>query len=360
LADLLAQRSKLLAFNVEAPLPFEETIIGIDARIKAGRIHGLILDLRLDDARAPDGEKVSYRAPLVASHLRSVTAAQRGKVPAIPIVLWSVQSKLKRYLYDDLSSLDLFDAIENKDGISSDVELNREVQLLEALADGYAALNKNVVTGTKDVAQSLCAPPSVKLPIELDRRLAEFLRSKNVQAIASTLLKLVLPYPGILAERRIVAARLGVAPSGYEFDRIASRIERAKYSGPFSNGGQWYWWHAIESWWNSEIDPGGTALLSMEAEDRVERLRRSMRLPKMTAALPIGNGYSSRFTTICQITGKPLDPLDGYVLQSPGDITWQERLYVSREVVLKPAKYQFSIGRLTPTEAERARQLRSA
>lgn len=58
---------------------------------------------------------------------------------------------------------------------------------------------------------------------------------------------------------------------------------------------------------------------------------------RLTPAEPIATGYSDRFWVVCQSLGKPLDPIDGVLLEQIGALPWQEAQYISLKAVLERA-----------------------
>jgi hypothetical protein len=169
-------------------------------------------------------------------------------------------------------------------------------------------------------------------------------------------LKKLVEHPGSLIDRSMLCARLGIeqdsfAPSGIEDDFV-----KFSYKGPFSEAWPRWWWAAVDSWWR-ELDDDFSPILSMTAEQRVERLREAG-YKKLKAAKVIAKGYSSRFTTICQKLMRPLDSIDGFALSGRKLEPWQERLYVSAEVATKPGRYRFD-GEFDPLEGERLKQARA-
>jgi hypothetical protein len=100
-------------------------------------------------------------------------------------------------------------------------------------------------------------------------------------------------------------------------------------------------------------------MASQTAAERVAKLRRALRISNgLTVASPIDDNYSSYFTTLCAVTQKPLDPIDGFTVADPGAQPWHDKRYVSREVALDPAAFEKKVI-IDPLDEARLKALRS-
>lgn len=77
-------------------------------------------------------------------------------------------------------------------------------------------------------------------------------------------------------------------------------------------------------------------------------------MKKIIAARPIKENYHNRYYTICEYHQRPLDPIDGVLLSEKTLQPWQERRYVSLDVI-QERREDFD---LDPLEKERLGRLK--
>ena len=66
--DLIQDQVEGLSIVLEKPLEYDAQLVDLAQRLGDGDIHGLILDLRLDDQF---GDKAKYRAPTIAQGVKN-------------------------------------------------------------------------------------------------------------------------------------------------------------------------------------------------------------------------------------------------------------------------------------------------
>ena len=96
-------------------------------------------------------------------------------------------------------------------------------------------------------------------------------------------------------------------------------------------------------------------MLSLEASLCVQLLHGKALIAADAEAGRIKEAYSSRFTGVCEVLRKPLDPIDGYLLDASQMRPWLDRQYVSQEVAHAPARFGFDKNRLDPLVQARLR-----
>ena len=163
---------------------------------------------------------------------------------------------------------------------------------------------------------------------------------------------------GPLIDKRTLAARLGVDfQRSDDFDRlIEQHFAEAAYEGPFAQGWPRWWASLVESVWRKLSDKDGSAasLKSLPANERVERLCEHTKLHDLYAATPLDNDGSTRYWVVCEATQRPLDPREGFVLETQRQFSWQWDKYVSFYAVRQGLHNQQGLL-LTPSEHRRAK-----
>lgn len=152
---------------------------------------------------------------------------------------------------------------------------------------------------------------------------------------------------GLLISKDTLCARLGVLSTSFEASQLQTSLEAFQYRGPFSGRRTMWWWKAVQTWWSTTFK-SNPSVLTLEASQRVQLLHEKALVGEDAEAKRIQDGYSSRFTGVCAVQMKPLDPIDGYLLDDEQARPWLDRQYVSREVAHAPARFGFDMGRLDP------------
>ena len=335
-----------LAVKPYPPLVFNKQVLELVRLRKNKELDGVILDLRLD-------ELVDYKAQNLATELRSLMA--EGKVPDFPIVLWSISQNFAKSYDKDKTSHDLFDLRFDKHELHNAGSVAEAAAQLVSLAKGFELVAKQS-RGTDFWRLLLKTPHNVVLDPRIGQNLDTSMKKSPTHLIARFVLKMIVERPGPLIDQSTLCARLGIEEASLGKKLSEKLHQRAAYKGPFSEAWPRWWWSAVEKWWR-KLDAYSPSILSLTAAERVEQLR-SSGYKGLKPAKAIVAGYSTRFTTICQHLRQPLDPIDGFMLTAAGLESWQDRLYVSREVVLRPGHYRFK--QLDPLEIERAKEVRKA
>lgn len=335
--DLFLQRIS----GSDGPVFERRTPIEVGAQIQAitnfavensGRF-GLLLDLRLDMEADGNGFRVPYRGPTLAQELRT-RMAEGTVAPSFPIVLWSIANNFDLSYRGEDTSHDLFDAVYGKDNeISS--EPFRVASEMNSLVNGYQALQTRnggarpteLLNLGDDEAGGVYTGFLDELTVALESRASH-------QAARLIITQLIGP-SGLLAQETLVAARLGVdiSESGDNWAALKKQIESTRYTGPFYEGWQRWWWFKIEDWWSS-LTERRPNLKRITAAERIEFLNSKFGLA-LVAAQPIAGSEGRKFFTLCVATGFPLDPCDGLRVTQPNRKSWHDTAYVSTEAALE-------------------------
>lgn len=288
-------------------------------------VDGLILDLRLDDYPNEDQQKANFRGTSLAQEIR--TRQKEGNLHPFPIILFSGNDKIEQSLEN--SGKDLFDICIDKGSINGDSYLNFRPKFY-ALAEGY----KTIAESIKDVKVLL----NIELSYIDERFLFEFEKCLNypTHIVSSFILKELIEKQGLLIDEQILAAKLGVDISNSEdWQKLLDSIYQTKYMGIFHQGWNRWWMPLVETWWQETISEK-LYLRSTPALKRVELIKEITGLAGLNPADKIEKADSTEFWTICRGYNKPLDPVDGLMIEGQENLfPWQEPEYVSIDAALK-------------------------
>lgn len=288
------------------------------------RFDGIILDLKLDDLPNSNGKRVDFRGTSIAQEIR--TRQKEGSMNSFPIILFSANDKTQQALEN--SGKDLFDILINK-SILNDIAFSRFTPQLIDLSDGYKHLSYSS-KAINDVLQ-------INEMILDSRFVGEYNKNKECPAHIQSrfLITEFLTKQGLVIDEDILAARLGIDKSNSDdWPDLLKILSKAKYQGVFCNGWPRWWMQLIEQWWNENIN-SNTFLRSMPANERVEKIKQFTHLPRLVSAEKIDKSNSSAFWTICRGYNRPLDPIDGLLIQGQDNLfSWQEPEYVSVDAAL--------------------------
>ncbi len=302
--------------------------------LKKSDADGFIFDWRLDKTASEEGDRRKYRAGSLVQDLRTY-AAETHQCEK-PIVMWSTVKRIKRSYSKDITSQDLFDKVYVKEEINDNP--SQTALELKSLVFGY----KQIIQKRKIAKRKMS--PILNLSKEyvdiLDERIEYFFEAGTSDSLpahqyALFILRELLEVPGPLIDELYLAARLGVdIENSGDWEKLKLKyLQEFAYTGPFHEGWLRWWSLLVEKWWDSFSDTPGP-LPFLNAEERVAFLRKVTKLKKLTYAKPIEEKYSSKFWTICEIRKKPLDPSDGFMLESRKNFPWQERKYISKIAAL--------------------------
>ncbi|WP_156108968.1 hypothetical protein [Hymenobacter sp. APR13] len=315
---------------IEPSLPdiFSEEVDNLKRSIVDNEYSGLLLDLRLDGP----GSKAHYRAPALVQEIH--TRAAEKDFPVLPLILWSNDIKLNISYWPDDTSHDLFDLTVYKEKLAgNDLPYATEkARKMVALVDGYEMIRSCNVEGVERAATLL--QKSVEFVSQLDPRLlypiTKPLSESSIFDQARFIHRQLLNIPNsALVSSEILAARLGLdireVPN---FDDAATELfPNARYTGAFAYGWPCWWMPIVEKdWQNMPKSPG--VLRQLTAEQRVAFINSSLKRDDYKPAQGIEWTKSKAFWTVCQITRKPLDPRNGYVVNRQL-YPWQLTQYLS-------------------------------
>lgn len=316
-AEFLSDSSSIIV-KYKEPKNLKETLIEIRDSFKEKQLNGLILDLRLDIAKI---NGVYYRGTTLAQELRTENSEGESLLPYdFPIILLSSDANLLKYNSDD-SSHGLFDMIISKDKYSKKVP-NREIILsrLIALSNGYKLIQENKkdtlihkLLGLEEDKVSFLFP---KFIYSLKQ-----LMNKPVHVIARFIKNKLIEVTGLLVDRDILLARLGVDKDNTNQEALNSLFELVKkfqYKGAFHEGWELYWMDFVKLWWDSDISKTKT-MKSLSASKRIEIISEKTGIKGLVSAKPLKNNYSDFFWTVCILSRKPIDPMNGFISISKYD-----------------------------------------
>jgi hypothetical protein len=353
-----------IIIDCKTPDSFDQEIVNFETSLDD--YYGLILDWKLDLIPSDQKKRVAFRAGSLAQEIRTRgserTEGKEAGFKELPVVIWSVQSKLERSFYGDATSGDLFDAVYEK-GYVSDHATSVASQLI-ALAEGYHLITDQLMGGfhailhiSEDDVQYL--DPTFVNCLSNGNKVASL---ASVHDYARFLLREVIEIPGQLVREELLAARLGIKMDNEAWIELLELIpEDARYLGPFCQAWPRWWWPVVEGkWWGQLFAPKRAPKLStLTASERVDVLKECTGIQSLAAAEPFDSSYSRRFYTMCELTGCPLDPVDGVLLGGKEPQSWQDSRYISINAALE-GLYRDENWNLHPVEEERIRALRKS
>lgn len=294
---------------------------------------GFLIDLRLDEVASQSGTKAAFRGLTLAQELR--TRMTEGEIQSLPLVLWSVDRKLRSSWDGDNTGHDLFDRVYVKD---KDVGHNPMLVAneLSSLSTGYANLRRRVGVGYSHFWKTLGIEEDEASG--LDPRISEDLAGRErhfAHEWARFIMGQLIDRPGPLISEDLLAARLGIDRSkSLAWPKLQQRITvECGYDGVFADGWKRWWSHRLDAWWRAlPFSPG--PLRKITATDRVAFLCNNLNDNGLTAAPPILSGYSEHYWVICKGLDMPLDVSDGVVAVLPDLKAWQDRPYLSFKAAL--------------------------
>lgn len=313
---------------------------------KEDEIDGIILDLKLDDLPNLNGHRAKFRGTSLAQEIR--TRQKEGILKSFPIVLFSANDKVSLAL--EKSGKDLFDICIDKSNINSESFAIYTPQLL-TLASGYKKLLK-----TKDIKESLNSDISF-----IDSRFLSELedyQSSPVHVQARFIITELLDKQGLLINEDVLAARLGIdKTSSPDWELLKQSLSTAQYTGVFYEGWPKWWMHLVDRWWTEKIEVN-LSLHSTPASKKVEQIRAKLNFDKLEVAQRIDKSVSDEFWTICKGYNRPLDPVDGLIIQGQDNLyPWQEPEYVSIDAALKKKNIE-NWGQVADVEKEYLEELK--
>lgn len=313
-------------------------------------LDGIILDLKLDGNKEGK-EHATYTAPSLAQAIRSSFSNPEGGFDVeIPIFLLTSQENIEKYYEYDLTSHDLFDYIFFKQNLSKD---NNYINTIVGIIESYRTLN-STENNLNDI-----------LKIDLEELNQNIFPSKfhekgltSNYILSNYILRNVVKKAGILICEKILGARLGVdiekSPNWNKLIEILN--DSVLYKGIYSSVFPRWWSHRLINWWRDEF-PSSPPLIRLNAQERVTLILDKFKIDGLTPATPIAKATESKFWTICQAIGKPLDIKDGILLDDSELKVWQDKQYISLESILE--RYYVNKGlRIHPQESERITELK--
>lgn len=317
------QSSDNLKIQITAPENFEKEVGRLSKTIREQGYAGLLLDLRLDGTG-----KAYYRATSLVQEIH--TRAAEGEFPICPLALWSNDKKLRDSYSPDETSHDLFDIVVSKDKLSKAAYAKDKASKLVSLAIGYDYLSNCEATGLARVGAILGC--NEQIISSIDPRITYPLTTipTSIYEQARFIHQQLLSIPNnALVSSELLAARLGIDyASTPNFDSIALELfPSAKYTGLFSEGWPCWWMVEVEQLWETFQNCPGP-LKRISAVKRVDFINSHLNKTDLLPAKPIRFASSTSYWSICQITRKPIDPREGYVVNRQL-LPWQLTQYIS-------------------------------
>lgn len=286
--------------------------------------NGLILDLKLDDLPNENDKRANFRGTSLAQEIR--TRQKEGDLKSFPIVLFSANDKTQQAL--EKSGKDLFDILIDKSKLDDITFPSLSLQLID-LSKGYNTLSDFSLV-VKDVLKTDASFIDSRFICEFDET-----KKSPVHIQSRFLITEFMTKQGLLIDEDVLAARLGIDKSkSDDWGKLLENLSSTKYTGVFCNGWPRWWMHLVDQWWKETIK-ANTFLRSTPAKDKVDRIKQITQLPHLVKAERIDKAISDEFWTVCKGYNRPLDPVDGLLIQGQDNLySWQEPEYVSIDAAL--------------------------
>ena len=276
----------------------------------------LLLDFRLSNATA------IYDAPTLAQTIRTMHTTNHRD---LPIVLISTEENISGY-YKDYTSQDLFDFAITKDDLSTNLE--KYSIRMNSLIHGYRELTK-CIAAEQPLETLLNVPQSIQ--DKLSPKIIDLLDSdkykKNSFMASSFILNHLVKPSGVLVGEDILASRLGVDIKSPGWGELKEHFNDIKYTGVYSDSYTRWWSAGIELWWKANC-ANSPSIKRSKAIQRVEKIKEIIRIENIEPAQKIEYSKSDYFWTICNVTKKPLDPMDGFEMDRNIE-PWEDAVYLS-------------------------------
>lgn len=283
---------------------------------------GFLLDLKLNGT-GPNNTKFS--ATSLAQWLRSY-AVENDK-PHKPIVLLSNDLQCAHYSAD-VTSHDLFDIVMER---TADLPWEPFAIQLAILADTYCELNGDIEKNIKSIFQYGNVDATATM-------LAPFVKAElfNVSRFSMFVLHDLFIYSGWLIDESVLAARLGVDKdkSGDDWEKFRDTyFSVVQYKGAFAKLKKLYWSKETISIFKKMT--GGKSPASMTGPQRIAAMKSTVNDAKnLIAYQPEGHCKSAYYWTVDEVTKKPLDASEGYMIQEETGLkAWQEPRYVCFDTI---------------------------
>lgn len=354
LIDGICEGSDELAIVVKHPKDFEDNIDNLSDMLSD--FDGVILDWRLDEIQGSAG-RAKFRAGSLAQEIR--TRATGKEINDLPIVLWSTNEKLQVSYKGDDTSHDLFDEIYLKERIAQE-PLRAKNQLI-SLGKGYTNLRTLPEKNNLRLALGEPLDRISYLDVNFTATLSQYEDVKvPVHKIARFILNECIHRPGLLIDEKYLGAKLGVdIEQSTDWPRLRDDfLKVAKYNGVFHDSWERWWLSEILEWWTNlgNVKP----VSRYNAIERVKILQEHLKLTNLQAAAPIMDHYSSSYDTVCQHYQRPLDKLDGVMINEEEPKSWQDRRYLSLKAILTREYKDTNKWAPHPIELERLEELRKS
>jgi hypothetical protein len=325
---------------------WEEQIQFVEQKEREGMLDGLILDLRLDDYPNAQLKKANFRGTSLAQEIR--TRQKEGILKPFPIILFSGNDQVSSSL--ERSGKDLFDICIEKES-TNDTNYITYRKKLYALAEGY----KLISAANTKLAEIL----KVNYEIIDERFLSELndLADEPIHVIAHFLINELIKKQGLLINEKVLAARLGIDISqSTDWTKILNSLSETKYSGVFASGWDRWWMPKIDEWWRNTIE-ADTYLRSTPTSIRVKLIKEKLGFNDLKPAEKIEKADSDEFWTICKGYNRPLDPVDGLVVEGQENLyPWQDAEFVSIDAAIR-RKNNYAWKKVAKLEEERLNEL---
>lgn len=284
--------------------------------------NALILDYRLTAGK----KNACFDAPTIAQTLRSKHSHEANKNTEIPIILMSNEEIITDY-YNDFSSQDLFDFTLTKKAFTDNQPVFGDK--LKSFICGY----KKIKVDNFDIIKILGLMDKDEELIHPNIKVKLYQYNKNIFKYNSLIFDDIIRSIGMLIGEDILSARLGISQKSKDWKKVKESLSTSKYNGILSDVYPRWWMAKINEWWE-EVVNSRIPLRRLDAEERVEVVKKSLSLTDLEPVEKTKYSESTNFWTICKHSNAPIDPFDGIELFKKSYYPWQEKEFISIDSAL--------------------------
>lgn len=275
-------------------------------------IEACLFDFRLTDKTG------QFDAPPYAQSIRTKGNNHKD----IPIILISNDSKIVDF-DTDLTSHDLFDFAVSKEDFLADPK-----KYLKRI-DSFILSYHNIKNNDFDLAKILDIDNknvTELIDYRFINKLNNPLIEKSIYAYSMVIHRTLIRRIGSLIGEDVLSARLGISKDSKDWKKLLEELNSFKYTGILSDIYPRWWMPWVQKWWNDKTD--NTSLRRKTSKERASILsdKLSLNLSPIVLEKHSTNTY---FWTICSQSKKPLDPVDGYIINKREEFPWVEQDYIS-------------------------------
>lgn len=299
---------------------------------------GILVDVELEKAVDEAQRPYPITGTALSQNVRDLQNAER--VAEMPLVRFSQDDIIRKYVGKDQTSLDLFDRYFDKAQVRREARLFAET--LVALDRGY-----KTIVAAKPIERARM-PDLLGVTEDFLGRLNSsltlgFLDHEGAPAhdFARFVSSALIYRDGPLICEKTLAARLGIDPgkSPAAWAALLEHLKPTQYAGIFAVANDKRWWADMVADWWAERDSAHRMMINATSEERRATLAEQLALPDLAPIADDPDSPGPYFWTICVTSGKPVDPMNAYAITADkAQREWHDIQYMCREEAFQHAR----------------------